>query len=84
MKKPKNKIEISLRAFEARMKRYLLSHDGLLLKVRRENSRDFNTLGRYYTVTLQNNVSDQGLSAGNLIQWAEESGVLKPYEIVGE
>lgn len=71
-------VKISVRALEARMKRHLLK-SGIVLRKCKADSRWYQELGEYYAVSASNEVSHKDV---NLEEWARESGVLKPFEIV--
>ena len=78
-----SKTLISIRAFEGRMKRHLLSKNNKAMKKCRADSRGYEALGPYYLVdTHHNNIGDRGISLDALIDRAREAGVLKPYEDV--
>ena len=76
------KVPISIRAFEGRMKRHMLSKESEELKKCRYGSRGYDQLGQYYFVDIATNqvTSSRGLSLETLVAWAREDGVLKPYE----
>jgi len=77
------KVKISLRALEARCKRYSETHDGDILKRCRQGTRAHAELGDYYFVDVRSNVvTHRGWSEETLIEWAREKGILKPYEEV--
>ena len=68
---------ISERALLARVSR-CLSKDGERLKTCKEDSRAFDTLGRYYVVDIQRNlVTDRNI---DLEAYARKLGVLQAWE----
>jgi agmatine/peptidylarginine deiminase len=78
-----NKVPVSLRAFEGRMKRHMLSKENLEMKKCRFDSRWYADMGPYYFVEAgTNSCRDRGVSLDALINWAREDGILKPYEVV--
>ena len=78
-----NKSLVSIRAFEGRMKRHMLSKENEEMKKCRFDSRWFNDMGPYYFVGYGTNVvSSRGIDLATLIEWARKDGVLKPYEEV--
>ena len=77
------KVHISLRAFESRMKRHCLTKDQEHLKKCRTDSRGFQQLGTYYMVSDHSgNICNYGISFETLVESAREEGVLKAYEEV--
>ena len=77
------KVKVSLRAFEARCSRYAMTRDNEVLRKCRQDSRWYHDLGDYYFVdTDRNLITTQGWRINNLIEWAREVGILKPYEEV--
>ena len=78
-----NKVLVSIRAFEGRMKRHMLSEHKEEMKKCRFDSRWYADMGPYFFVELGTNaVSRRGISLDTLVNWAREGGVLKPYEDV--
>lgn len=77
------KVQVSVRALEARAKRYAESHDNELLRKCRPDSRWYRDLGDYYFVDMSTNgVMTKDWNIHNLIEWAREEGILKPFEEV--
>jgi len=71
------KVKVSERALIQRINRKLKSEDQLL-KVSRENSRSFSTLGRYFIVDIYRNfVISHDI---DIVGLARELGALKEYE----
>jgi len=78
-----DKVKITIRALEARAKRYALSKDNEILRKCKADSRWYNDMGDYYFVDASTNaVSNRGLSLSSLIEWCSEEGILKPFEEV--
>lgn len=83
MPKQEDKVAISLRAFESRMKRHMQAAHNEEMKVCRHDSRWFQDMGPYYFVHCGTNaVERRGIGLETLIDWAREGGVLKAYETV--
>ncbi|RCX09799.1 hypothetical protein [Extensimonas vulgaris] len=83
MTETEGKVKVSLRALEARCKRYAETHDGDTLKRCRQGTSAHAELGDYYFVDVRGNyVTASGWSEETLIEWAREKGILKPYEEV--
>jgi hypothetical protein len=71
-----DKVKVSDRALEARIKR-ALEKDGQILKKCRADSRWYSDLGDYYIVNQSNVIAAQHCSLEKL---GKELKVLKPYE----
>lgn len=74
------KVKLSARAAEARVRRMLKGNGQLLVKIK-ENSRWYLEYGPYQVVNERNVVEASGCT---LEQLAEECGVLKPFEEIGD
>lgn len=83
MEKQEGRVSVSIRAFEARMRRHMLSAQNVDMKKCRHDSRWYQDMGPYYFVhTATNGVEHRGIDLYTLIKWAREGSVLKPYEDV--
>ena len=71
-----DKVQVSERALEARIKRSL-EKDGNLLKKCRKDSRFYDDLGDYYIVDQRNSIAAKHCDLRTL---AHEIGALKDYE----
>ena len=74
------KVPVSRRAIEGRLRRYLLKEDGSMLHKTR-GTRWATDLRTYHTVTAQNFID---WAFDDLEQAARETGVLKPFEYLAE
>lgn len=78
-----DKVKITIRALEARAKRYVLSKDNEILRKCKFDSRWHNDMGDYYFVDVSTNaVNTRGWNVHRLIEWCAEEGILKPFEEV--
>jgi hypothetical protein len=75
-----NKVKISVRAAEGRIRRKLKADGQQLVKIK-EGSRWFDQYGPYQVVNDRNVVEAHGCT---LEQLAKDSGVLKPYEEIAD
>ena len=75
-----DKVQVSERALEARVKRSL-EKDGKLLKKCRSDSRFYDDLGDYYIVSTANTIEAKRCS---LAQLADDLDALKDYETLEE
>jgi hypothetical protein len=80
-----HKVPVSIRAFEGRMRRHMLSKESQVMRKCRDDMRFFADMGTYYFVQMHTGVVEsRGLSLDDLINWAREDGVLKPYEVIDD
>jgi hypothetical protein len=78
-----DKVKLTVRALEARAKRYALTKDNEILRKCKADSRWYPDMGDYYFVDASTNaVSARGWNLHNLIEWCSEEGILKPFEEV--
>jgi len=78
-----DKVKITVRALEARAKRFALSKDNEILCKCKADSRWHNDMGDYYFVDASTNaVTTRGWGFCELTEWCTQVGILKPFEEV--